>query len=55
MINIPDAPWIRETERTGRCSAQNGAWWNTPSEEEDEFFEEEEEDDVFYGNETADF
>ena len=36
MMNIPDAPWIRETEATGYCSAQNGAWWNNPPEEEDD-------------------
>ena len=34
---IADAPWIRETEATGHCSASNGAWWNTPSDfDEDE-------------------
>ena len=36
MANIPDAPWIQETERTGYCSAANGAWWNNPPEGEDE-------------------
>lgn len=36
MMNIPDAPWIRETEATGHCSAENGAWWNNPPEEEDD-------------------
>lgn len=33
MINIPDAPWIRETEATGYCSS---GWWNEPEDEEDE-------------------
>ena len=36
MTSIPDAPWIQETERTGYCSAANGAWWNNPPEEEDD-------------------
>lgn len=36
MANIPDAPWIRETEATGYCSAENGAWWNNPPEDEEE-------------------
>ena len=55
MTNIPDAPWIRETEATGHCSATNGAWWNNPPEydEEDDF--EEEDGDVYYGSETSDF
>jgi len=30
-MNIPDAPWIRETECTGYCSS---GWWNNPPEEE---------------------
>lgn len=34
MVNIPDAPWIREIEATGYCSAENGAWWNTPPKNE---------------------
>lgn len=41
--SIPDAPWIRETERTGYCS---GSWWNNPPEPEDEPDEEEDYDDV---------
>ena len=36
MADIPDAPWIRETEATGYCSAQNGAWWNNLPEEDEE-------------------
>lgn len=32
-MNIPDAPWIRETERTGYCSS---GWWNNPPEEDNE-------------------
>ena len=40
MAAIADAPWIRETERTGYCSS---GWWNTPPEEE----EEEDEDDRY--------
>lgn len=57
MDSIPDAPWIRETEATGHCSASNGAWWNNPPEYYDEYEEEEDfggEDD-FYGNETSGF
>jgi hypothetical protein len=42
MTSIPDAPWIQETERTGYCSAANGAWWNNPPEED---YEEEEDDE----------
>ena len=56
MANIPDAPWIRETEATGYCSAENGAWWNNPPsdyDEEDDFGEED--GDVYYGNETSGF
>lgn len=41
--SIPDAPWIRETERTGYCS---GSWWNNPPEPEDDPDEEEDPDDV---------
>ena len=33
MLDIPDAPWIRETEATGYCRS---GWWNTPPEPEDE-------------------
>ena len=36
------APWITETERTGYCSAENGAYWNNPPEED---YEEEEDDE----------
>lgn len=32
-MNIPDAPWIQETERTGYCSS---GWWNNPPEEDNE-------------------
>ena len=54
MVNIPDPPWIRETEATGHCSRYNGAYWNYPDEEYDD--EEEGDDgDVFYGNETSGF
>ena len=56
MMSIPDAPWIRETEATGHCSATNGAWWNNPPsdyDEEDDFGEED--GDVYYGSETGDF
>ena len=49
-MNIPDAPWIRETEATGYCSAANGAWWNNPPDEDYE----EEEDDVQGDQEDAD-
>ena len=60
MVNIPDAPWIKETEATGYCSY---GWWNQPSKPDDEYEEEyEPEDDfegvdgdVFYGNETRYF
>jgi len=39
---IPDAPWIRETERTGYCES---GWWNNPPDDiEDE--EDESEDDA---------
>lgn len=30
MEQIPDAPWIRETEATGYCSS---GWWNNPPNE----------------------
>lgn len=33
MMDIPDAPWIEESMRTGYCSS---GWWNTPPEEESE-------------------
>lgn len=33
MIQLPDAPWIRETELTGYCRS---GWWNMPPEPEDE-------------------
>lgn len=33
MIQIPDAPWIRETEATGHYW---GGWWNEPPEEDEE-------------------
>lgn len=67
MTNIPDAPWIRETEATGYCS---WGYWNQPPKkhnDDDEFIytvymDDDEEDefeggdgDVFYGNETSDF
>ena len=57
MASIPDAPWIRETESTGYCSASNGAWWNNPPEYYNEFEEEEDfgDEDDFYGNETSGF
>lgn len=32
-MNIPDAPWIEETERTGYCSS---GWWNNPPEGDNE-------------------
>lgn len=54
MMSIPDAPWIRETEATGHCSAENGAWWNNPPEDHDEEEDFGYEDD-FYGNETDSF
>ena len=31
MANIPDAPWIRETEATGCCSY---GFWNQPAKDE---------------------
>lgn len=53
------APWITETEATGYCSAENGAWWNNPPsdsyDEEDDFWEEGDDGDVYYGSETAGF
>ena len=57
MDNIPDAPWIRETESTGYCSATNGAWWNNPQRDydDDDFWEEGDDGDVYYGNETVAF
>ena len=43
MVQIPDAPWIRETELTGHYRF---GYWNTPPEpEEDEDDEFEEGDD----------
>lgn len=32
MQQIPDAPWIRETERTGYCKS---GWWNQPPDPND--------------------
>ena len=32
-MDIPDAPWIRETEQTGYCRS---GWWNNPPPEDDE-------------------
>lgn len=54
---LRDAPWIEETERTGYCSAQNGAWWNNPPTDYDneDFWEEGDDGDVYYGSETAAF
>jgi hypothetical protein len=42
MFDIPDAPWIRETERTGYCSS---GWWNNPPEEDPDDFDDFEGDD----------
>ena len=42
MREIPDAPWIRETERTGYCRS---GWWNSPPDEDDEEPEEDEEEE----------
>jgi hypothetical protein len=39
-MDIPDAPWIRETERTGYCSS---GWWNNPP--EGDLYEDDEEGD----------
>lgn len=33
MIQLPDAPWIRETELTGYCRS---GWWNMPPQEDKE-------------------
>ena len=33
MMQIPDAPWIREAEQTGYCSS---GWWNTPEDAADD-------------------
>lgn len=58
MTQIPDAPWIRETEATGYCSASNGAWWNNPPSEDyddDDFWEEGDDGDVYFGNQTSEF
>lgn len=44
-MNIPDAPWIRETERTGYCRS---GWWNNPPEDDgDEYGEEDDDDERF--------
>ena len=40
-MNIPDAPWIRETEATGYCSY---GWWNTPPRDDEDEEEDEEEE-----------
>lgn len=40
-MDIPDAPWITETERTGHYRF---GWWNNPP--EDDFDEYEQEDDI---------
>jgi hypothetical protein len=40
-MDIPDAPWIEETMRTGYCRS---GWWNNPP--EDDFDEYEQEDDI---------
>lgn len=54
MANIPDAPWIRQTEATGHCSRYEGAFWNYPDDEYDDG-EEGEDGDVYYGSETDSF
>ena len=36
MIQLPDAPWIRETEMTGYCRS---GWWNMPPEEDPDDFD----------------
>lgn len=36
MVQIPDAPWIRETERTGHYRF---GYWNTPPEEDPDDFD----------------
>lgn len=43
-MNIPDAPWIEETERTGYCRS---GWWNNPPEEETD--DEDMEDNTIFG------
>lgn len=35
MMQLPDAPWIRETEATGYCSS--GFWNNPPMEDKEEY------------------
>ena len=60
MVQIPDAPWVQETGRTGYCSS---GWWNCPPEKRDkwddypdeDFWEEGDDGDVFYGNCTEEF
>ena len=41
-MNIPDAPWIRETEQTGYCRS---GWWNNPPEEDPDDLDDFEGDD----------
>lgn len=41
-MDIPDAPWIRETERTGYCRS---GWWNNPPEDDGNEYGEEDDDD----------
>lgn len=41
-MDIPDAPWIRETERTGYCSS---GWWNNPPKDDPDDFDDFEEGD----------
>ena len=40
-MDVPDAPWIEETMRTGYCRS---GWWSNPP--EDDFDEYEQEDDI---------
>lgn len=47
-----DAPWIRETERTGHCST---GWWNTPPLLDDSFSCDRCGDKIEIGDEYFDF
>lgn len=41
MMNLPDAPWVREVESTGYYC---GGWWNNPPAPGDPEYEDEEEE-----------
>ena len=45
MFEIPDAPWIREVERTGHY--KYGYWNNYPADDDDDGRDDEDDDDGY--------